>query len=276
MRSKILIRVGSVIFNLYRKLFSRRRFYRFNLTLFHLGLRGMGVLNHENDTISGERHFIHKILPGLLRRERPVFFDIGAHKGAYTALLSDRFPDALIHAFEPHPLSYDILKGKFSGGRVSAHAIALGETCGKRLLYDRADQAASSHASFYGAVISRLHGQNVSAFEVAVETLDHFAEKEGIKRIDFVKIDTEGNELSVLRGASKLLERGDIGCVQFEFNEMNVVSRVFFRDIKEILRGYELFRLLPKDLLPLGEHPLTTELFAYQNIIAIPRNPGKG
>ena len=109
-----------------------------------------------------------------------------------------------------------------------------------------------------------------------VETLDVFAEREKFRHIDFIKIDTEGNEFAVLQGASNLLKQGDIECIQFEMNEMNVVSRIFFNDFRKTLNNYQLYRLLPRGLMPLSNVPLETELFAFQNIFALhKRNSGK-
>jgi hypothetical protein len=75
----------------------------------------------------------------------------------------------------------------------------------------------------------------------------------------------------VLHGAEGLLKTGRIKIIQFEFNEMNLVSRVFMRDFVELLQDYKFFRLLPSGMLSLSYTPLTSELFAYQNIIAISR-----
>ena len=90
-----------------------------------------------------------------------------------------------------------------------------------------------------------------------------------IKEVKFLKIDTEGNELNVLLGAKRLLKENRIETIQFEFNEMNVMSRVFFRDFLELMPDHTFYRLLPAGLLPIGKYsPLTNEIFAYQNVIA--------
>ena len=149
--------------------------------------------------------------------------------------------------------------------------IALGKSKNSQILYDISDTADSAKASLYEEVISDIHKKNVVKFEVPVETLDEIAEREGIHYISFLKIDTEGNELSVLQGASNLLKNGSIGCIHFEFNEMNIVSRVFFRDFRFVLNNYDFYRLLPGRVILLGDVPLSTELFAFQNIIAIPK-----
>jgi hypothetical protein len=53
---------------------------------------------------------------------------------------------------------------------------------------------------------------------------------------------------------------------------MKIVNRVFFRVFRPVLNNYEFYRLLPSGLILLGENPLSTELFAFQNIIAASKN----
>jgi hypothetical protein len=85
-----------------------------------------------------------------------------------------------------------------------------------------------------------------------------------------LKIDTEGNELDVLRGAINSINQKKIKAIHFEFNEMNVISRVFFRDIYLMLKDYKLYRLLPYGMTEINVYsPLFCEIFAYQNIVAI-------
>jgi FkbM family methyltransferase len=205
----------------------------------------------------------------LISRKEPVFFDIGANVGNYTAKLAAVFPGALIHAFEPHPVNYRKLREVAAPG-IKAHHIALGKSGGETELYDRADTDGSTHASIYKEVISEIHKAEIRSYRVAVDTLDTIAEKEKIRFIDFMKIDTEGNELDVLGGAKRLLGERAIGCIHFEFNEMHMISRAYFRDFRKVLGDYSLYRLLPRGLLPLDDTPVLTEIFAYQNIIAIP------
>jgi FkbM family methyltransferase len=257
---------------LYRKLFARPLFRRFNSSLLYFSLHGLGVLNFENDQVSGERHLIQSWLKRKLTKEKLVFFDVGANIGEYSGMLVDNFPTAMVHAFEPHPRNYMALSTRaFLNGRVKCHNLALGESQGSLTLYDRADYSGSTHASLHRAVISEIHQQQVVEFTVSVETLDAVADMEHVTYVDYLKIDTEGHELAVLAGASRLLREGKIGIIQFEFNEMNVVSRVFFRDFRKILCNYDLYRLLPTGMILLGTNPLVTELFAYQNIVAVPK-----
>jgi FkbM family methyltransferase len=261
---------------LYLRLFARARFRNLHKALFILGARGLGLLNFENEVLSGERHMITKVLPRHIKTARPLFVDVGGHIGNYTQWLLEQFPEATVHVFEPHPSSFARLTQRKWPPRVSCHNLALSHSpAGAMAFYDRRDHNGSHHATFYPEVIGEIHKQSSVEVKVDVDTLDNVAARLGIDRIDLLKIDTEGHELAVLNGARRLLAEGRIGLVHFEFNDMNVISRSFFRDFRTILSGYELFRLLPGDLLPVGTNPLQTELFAFQNILAIPREPAQ-
>lgn len=257
---------------LYRWMFAHRQLQKVNIALFQMSLRGLGILNYENNEVSGERYLIQNILPLVIKKKHPIFFDVGANIGNYSASLLRVFPNATIHAFEPHPKNFFSLKQNTPSVNLKCYNAAVGETRGKLTLYDRADHNGSSHASLHKAVISEIHKQDIVEHTVLVETLDTFCEKMEIADIDFIKIDTEGNEMSVLRGAKKLIRNGNIKCIHFEFNEMNVVSRTFFRDFRNILHNYDLYRLLPNGVLHLNDSLVLTELFAYQNIVAIPKD----
>ena len=51
-----------------------------------------------------------------------------------------------------------------------------------------------------------------------------------LERLNLLKIDAEGNEYKILLGAKQALQANIIDVIQFEFNEMNVISRVFMKD----------------------------------------------
>lgn len=105
---------------------------------------------------------------------------------------------------------------------------------------------------------------------VPVVSLDNFAKNNGVDYVYLLKIDVEGNELSVLKGMEEYIQQGKVKIIQFEFNEMNVSSRSYFRDFWELLPNYRFYRLLPSGMVEIKEYsPVTCEIFAYQNIVAI-------
>jgi hypothetical protein len=84
--------------------------------------------------------------------------------------------------------------------------------------------------------------------EVATITLDSYAEQSGVARFALVKIDAEGHDLAVLRGARDLLADHRIAVAQFEYNHRWVLARFFLRDAFEFLLGlgYRVGKLTPR------------------------------
>jgi FkbM family methyltransferase len=297
-------RVSQSTLALYRFIFARPQLYSFNLHLYKLALRGLGVLNSEGSGVTGETYFF-----SWLQKNRPqlsTVIDVGANTGTYTQELLEFFPDARVICLEPNPHTFALLKGSLVGvnrlrkttevsgtgkttrlgkkqNKVKRPAVVLEQLgasnrSGKQTLWDFADTAPlkqtqpnSTLASVHKNVVEELHHQPAQAVEIAMITLDKLAQKHKFITIDLLKIDTEGHELAVLQGARRLIAQGRIGVVQLEFNEMNAFSGVFLREIMTLLPNHAWFRLLPSGLLPLGEYrPVTHEIFGFQNLVAVP------
>jgi FkbM family methyltransferase len=109
-------------------------------------------------------------------------------------------------------------------------------------LYDYDTKDGSSHASLYRDVVKDLHKGNLISHFINIIALDQFLISQNIQAVDLLKIDTEGNEFNVLLECKKFLNSRKIKAIHFEFNEMNIVSKVSFKDF---LKEYELYRILP-------------------------------
>ncbi len=253
--------------SIYRLIFGRRIFYKFNHFIFQCSLRGLGILNYENSKISGEDKFLREFLRG---KSSPVVFDVGANEGSYSRKIIEANKSSLIYAFEPHPTTYQRLVANISSPGFQAINAAVDYQEGELNLYDYLASDGSSHASLYKEVIEVFHKSESIAHKVRILNLDEFVKTNSLEVIELLKIDTEGNELNVLNGFRKHIISGKINAIHFEFNEMNVASRVFFRDFWLLLQDYHLYRLLPDGLIRIHEYnPLLCELYAYQNIIAL-------
>jgi len=254
--------------HVYRRCLGRTATYQLNRWLYSLSLRGLGILNFESDQLSGEAWFLKRlasVTPHL------VAIDVGANVGSYANQLKALAADAAIFAFEPHPQTFEQLQVQAVAHNYTAINQACSDAPGQLKLYDYASSTTGSqHASLHKKVIEQMHGRAAQAWDVAVTTIDAFCDERRLQTVHLLKIDTEGHELSVLRGAQHSLARGVIGIIHFEFNEMNVVSRVFFRDFYECLPNYQFYRMLPDGLVPLGPYnPVLCEIFAYQNVVAV-------
>lgn len=102
--------------------------------------------------------------------------------------------------------------------------------------------------------------------------LDEFCADNGIDFIDFMKIDAEGHELEIFKGATRMINENRIGMIQFEFNLHNIYSRVFLRDFYNILPNYNIYRLDTERLIPIHDYSHVHEIFIYQNLLAIMKN----
>lgn len=257
----------STLLRMYASLFARRRFRKLNTLLFDLGLRGLGILNYQDRNISGELMFLRQYLKG---KDNPVVLDVGANGGDYSRDVVVINPSGVVFAFEPHPLTFEKLVSNVKAHKnIRPLNHAVGDRPGRQMLYDRCLEVGTAHASMFREVIEDIHKAQSSENEVTVITLDEFIEEQGLTRVDLLKIDTEGYELNVLKGGTKAIRSGTFKAIQFEFNEMNVVSRVFFRDFMEMLPQYEFHRMLPGGLQRIDRYsPVRCEVFAFQNIVA--------
>jgi FkbM family methyltransferase len=227
-------------------------------------------LNYKNDTVSGERHFLREYLSSC---QQPTIVDVGANEGIYVTDILAVNGNAQAFAFEPHPVTYTrLLQHTSEIKNITAINAACGSASGKLVLYDYAGSEGTGHASLHAGVIEGIHKGHSDQHVVNVVDLDTFASEHGISLIHLLKIDAEGHELEVLKGALTMLRESRIRAIQFEFNEMNVVSRVFFKDFCDLVPHYKFYRMLRDGLLELSPYsPLDYELFAFQNIVALPR-----
>lgn len=169
----------------------------------------------------------HYLGPGRHR-----FIDIGANEGQTAAAMLRRFPEAEIHSFEPVPATYEILEEAVAGTGVRTVNCAVGAAPGTETMY--VGEASG---------LNSLHGSG-EAIEVKVTTLDEYAEDAFQGRIDLLKIDTEGHENPVLRGAEALIEAGRISHVlaECEFDRGPHEPHGDFREISDLLsdHGYRI------------------------------------
>lgn len=255
-----------IIISVYRFLFARKILFRLNKLIYLMSLRGMGVLNYENNSQSGENHFLQHELDHI---DDGVVLDVGANIGGYCSEIRGLHKNCTIYAFEPHPKTYDQLARNTKNLNITTLNLGVGASEGALILYDYASNDGSQHASLYKGVIEQIHKSQAIEHQVKVITIDGFIAGKSIKKVILLKIDTEGHEYEVLKGAELSIKSGVIEIIHLEFNEMNVVSRVFFKDIWDFLPNYDLYRMLPDGLVPIKNYnSVFCEIFAYQNIVA--------
>lgn len=245
-----------------------------HLDLMDIVQKRLSIMQYNNSYVSGEKFFVSNIITKLIDLDREsTIVDVGANEGDYTKLISEALPNCQIYCLEPNPPTADRLSHRFAECKhIHIYRFGAGEHEGELILYDYAGGNGSQHASLYQEVFIEQHrASSICQTTVPLLSLDDFCKKQQIYYIDLLKVDTEGNELSALKGASTMIGASKIGIIHFEFNEMNVISRVFFRDFYQLLKGYNFFRMRKDGLIPLYDYHPRHEIFQYQNIVAISR-----
>lgn len=144
-----------------------------------------------------ERETLKAITSHLIRES--IFFDLGAHIGQYTLVASPLC--RAVHSFEPVPETFELLRRniQLNGlANVSANQCAVSDLCGEVRIYE-GDLSTIDRSSLRAP--SSTSGRS---FVVPSISLDTYVSKHGATP-DLIKIDVEGAEIAVLRGASTLL-----------------------------------------------------------------------
>lgn len=188
--------------------------------------------------INRASHHGHRVSTDIRRSgcQISVIFDVGANVGQSALKFRVAFPKAKIYCFEPVKETFEVLKGNVNTyDTISCYQIAFGSSDGQETIYltDRSNTS------------SLIKPNEIVGSEVVnLRTVDGFASDSQIKRIDLLKIDTEGFDFEVLKGAQNMLSSGQIAFVLTEvgFHPGNT-RHVLFDDIRSYLlpMGYVLF-----------------------------------
>jgi FkbM family methyltransferase len=198
-----------------------------------------------------------------------VLFDVGANFGYYSLTLAHYLSrQCHVQAFEPNPPTHARLLKHIAlnqlGTVITPHRLALSDVPGTGYLRDET----GNHADFNSGAASL--GAHRDGVPVPVVTLDDFCGSQNINRLDFLKIDVEGFEAHVLRGAAVSLAKFQpLLCI--ELNPSTLTRQnTSVKNVADMLGqfGYQLFVARRDKLEPLRHLPAGGE---YMNALGFPR-----
>ena len=163
--------------------------------------------------------------------KKPTVFDVGGNEGESIDFFLNLFANPQIYSFEPEAKSYKKLTKKYKNNKkVNLYNFAFGSEKKKMDLKINVKSSTSTfakinkHSKYYNLkslILSHGKGSIFTGIEnVQVDKLDNFSNKNKINNIDILKIDTEGFELNVIKGAKKTLKKTKLLIIEFQLNDM--------------------------------------------------------
>lgn len=222
--------------------------------------------NNDDLHSNGELDYLQRAL-----HESRVVFDVGANKGDWTARVTAMQPGLVVHSFEPSATTFEQLAARSFAGTVMRNPFGLGSKAEERTLHVFAE--GSGNNSLYqrqGLEAGWGLSPQQLTETIRLDTLDHYCQQQQVTRIDLLKLDVEGHELEVLRGATTMLQQGGIRLIQFEYGGCNIDSGVLLKDLFEFLEpfGYQFYKIFPQALKHIPHYDQRLENFRYQNWVA--------
>ena len=194
------------------------------------------------------KNLIIKFLKNKTLNKRIVAFDVGAHKGETLEIFLKSFNIEKIFCFEPNRKIYERLKNKIKMKiykNIFLFNYGLGSKIETRSLKTFLDTSSSTFSqidskNYYYLRKKKIFNLFSNKFfsediEVEVSTLSKFIEENNIKKINILKIDTEGFEYNILRGIADNQFK-DIELIYFEHHyDLMIKKNYKFSDINKLL-----------------------------------------
>lgn len=165
-----------------------------------------------------------------------VVFDVGANIGQSALYYNKLLKNPKIYSFEPVFNTFEQLKSNINKPNISLFNYALGANNGYCSIKLNSDCGLNSLVK---EVNSKMESTAIQSVEI--KTLTDLCKEIKIDRIDILKIDTEGYDLEVLKGANELLEDRKIKYIYCEVAFNNEPDKGNFYEINKILRTYDFW-----------------------------------
>lgn len=194
--------------------------------------------------------YIHqKNILKSLKKEKldiKIFFDIGAHKGNYTDLILKNFNLKNVYLFEPQKILLKFLKKKYRSSKKKINILNYGisnKTEIKSFYINKHDLTSSikklNPNNKYLNFKSRLFGTNLKGMiqkklNIKTINLKDFFKKKNLKRVDLIKIDTEGHEFEVLIGLGNKIKI--VKAFLIEFHDNKTYQNYNYKKIENLLK----------------------------------------
>jgi FkbM family methyltransferase len=192
-----------------------------------------------NPNKNGEYKFLEDKMPKLTNAS--IVFDVGANIGDYAAKMHSYNNTLQIYCFEPVPDTYLKLKERVSINKnIILNNTAMSDNVGSVKMFEYKKYGGINSIENHGELMSSA----TKVINVELNTIDNYCDQHGIDKINFLKIDVEGHELNVIRGAEEMIRNKSINILQFEYNYLWRNTNNTLEGVMKILSvNYDIYRL---------------------------------
>jgi FkbM family methyltransferase len=252
-----------------KKRFGQRQYQSLFEDFYSISLQGMNIGGGAETESSGEKNALFYIKDKFKKSDKLVIFDVGANVGKYTILLNEVFREnSNILSFEPSKKTFNKLVINTNHIK-NTNLFNFGFGNANKFLTLYYNQEESGLASVYERRLDHFNIKMDLKEEIEIKTIDSFCEENNITQINFLKLDVEGHELSVLNGAVKMLKKHKIDFIQFEFGGCNIDSRTYFQDFYYLLsKDFYIYRIVVDGLHIIDNYKEMFEAFTTTNYLA--------
>lgn len=198
-----------------------------------------------------------KYVFAALLQKGDIIVDAGANKGHYTCFFSRWVGSkGQVHAFEPVDHTFNCLKARCKQEKLPTNYIlnelALGQKEGEVVLFIPEGNYEQASLRKHGRGCWRQSPNNITTCNAVMTTLDAYAQKKGIYKLDFIKLDLEGAEHAALLGAGAVLQEFQplihIELCSDWLEDFGVTPKAILDCFK--IFGYDTFIAYGEDLIP--------------------------
>lgn len=230
------------------------------------------------DMLTNGEHYVQTcVVAACAPKGSVTVFDVGGNVGDWSEFLIQAVPDGHASAlrlivFEPTPVTREgltIRLAPYLEGSIAISPYALSDTSGPGRFAVMSETSGTNSLAYDEAVLTDA----LDMLDIDMMRLDDFCARYDVSHVNLVKTDTEGHDISVLRGASMMLQAGKIDVYQFEYNHLWAYAHAFLRDVFVMIAGtpYRLARMAPDHIELLdGWHPELDRFFAGNYILVHP------
>ena len=183
-----------------------------------------------------------QILKKILKNNNNIIFDVGANKGQSLERYIKLFKNTFFYSFEPSLEAFKILNLKYKNfGNIKLFNIALGSEKKKKLFYEYKNNELSSFNK-----INKKFDETKKKISVEVDTIDSIFKQNNLKKINLLKMDTQGYEEPILIGAKNSIAEQKIDLIELEIILGDYYEKSSsFKKIEDTLSsgGYRLLAL---------------------------------